>query len=212
MLGRGIKSFFNKSCIMPLPTMPLPIMPRLWRNLSAKSPPATRLHLRICHSTNPQTSPMNFPCLRGQGGWFGLDRPPEYGSLVTMKMKLIISWFVCCWLIVLAGCVNTVDGHKRGGWPLSKDAIESTYDRPVNQIVSAAVEVLKLNGTVTAHNIVNNSLVAKVDTRTVYVRVDQMDSNVSRVVTQVRTKGGGADIAMASEIDKQIGMRLTASR
>lgn len=143
---------------------------------------------------------------------FRLDSQPECGWLVAMKMKLIITWVACCVLIALAGCVNTADGHKRAGWPLSKDSIQSTYDRPVNQIVSAAVEVLKYNGTLTAHNIVNNSLVGKVDTRTVYVRVDQMDSNMSRVVTQVRTKGGGADIALASEIDKQIGMRLTANR
>jgi hypothetical protein len=115
-------------------------------------------------------------------------------------------------MLLLAGCVSTADGHKRAGWPLTKDSIESTYDRPVNQIVAAAVEVLKYNGTLVEQNIINNSLVAKIDTRTVYVRVDPIDGNVSRVVTQVRTKSGGANIAMASEIDKQIGMRLTANR
>jgi hypothetical protein len=129
-----------------------------------------------------------------------------------MNMKLITCLVLGCLLGLLAGCVSTADGHKQAGWPMGKDTIDSTYDRPVNQIVAAAVEVLKYNGTLTSHNIVNNSLVAKVDTRTVYVRVDAIDSNVSRVVTQVRSKSGGSDIVLASEIDKQIGMRLTANR
>jgi hypothetical protein len=79
MMGRGIKSFFNKNCIMPLPTMPLPVMPLLWRDLSAKSPPATLLHFRICHSINPQTSPMSFP-------WARLRFPLEHWR------QLVLTW------------------------------------------------------------------------------------------------------------------------
>lgn len=131
-------------------------------------------------------------------------------SYNKMKIKSLVSIGVGCLLMLVVGCVNTVDGHKRGGWPLSKDKFESTYERPVNQVVAAAIEVLKFNGVLTSHNVVNNSLVAKVDTRTVYVRVDQTDAAVSKVTTQVRTKGGGVDLNLANEIDKQIGMRLTA--
>jgi hypothetical protein len=125
-----------------------------------------------------------------------------------MKNKILSFFAAGCLLVLLAGCVNTVDGHRQGGWPMAKDRIESTYERPASQIVAAAIEVLKYNGVLTAHNTVNNSLVAKVDTRTVFVRIEQMDASVTKVITQVRTKGGAANIALASEIDKQIGMRL----
>ena len=111
----------------------------------------------------------------------------------------------------MVGCVNTVDGHKRGGWPMSKDKIESTYERPMAQVVNAALEVLKFNGALTSHNVVNNSMVARVNTRTVYVHIEQVDAVVTRIVTQVRTQGGGSDIVLASEIDKQVGMRLVAT-
>ncbi len=88
--------------------------------------------------------------------------------------------------------------------PMAKDVIESSYERPVEQIFTAAKDVLKLNGTVTSENTVNHSLEAKVDTRTVWIAVDEIEPKVSRVRVQARTKGGRGDIDLASEIDKQI--------
>jgi hypothetical protein len=57
---------------------------------------------------------------------------------------------------------------------------------------------------VTSENTINHSLVAKVDTRTVWIAVDEIEPKVSRVRVQARTKGGRGDIDLASEIDKQI--------
>ena len=122
-----------------------------------------------------------------------------------MKKKnafaLLLAFSMAGWL---CGCVNTVDGRSRPGMPMATDMKESTYERPVEQIFSAAKDVLKLNGTLVSENTINHSLEGKVDTRTVWVAVDEIEPKISRVRVQVRTKGGRGDIDLASEIDKQI--------
>ena len=104
---------------------------------------------------------------------------------------------------LLSGCVNTVDGRSHAGMALAKDTIESRYERPVDQIFAAAKDVLKLNGTLVSENLINHSMEAKVDTRTVWVAIEEVEPKVSRVRVQARTKTAG-DIDLASEIDKQI--------
>ncbi|MEO7299860.1 MAG: hypothetical protein ABI042_14935 [Verrucomicrobiota bacterium] len=111
---------------------------------------------------------------------------------------------------LLTGCVSTVDGHKKMGIPMVKDKIESRYQRPIPQLITAAMEVLKRNGTVVSNDTINNTVTAKVDTRTVWVKVSEVDPNISGVIVQARTAGGVADVALASDIDKQIALHLAS--
>ena len=122
----------------------------------------------------------------------------------TMKTNAFVVLAAVCLAALLGGCVNTVDGRSRAGMPIATDTKESTYERPVEQIFTAAKDVLKLNGTLVSENTINHSLEAKIDTRTVWVAVDEIEPKVSRVRVQARTKGGRGDIDLASEIDKQI--------
>ena len=110
--------------------------------------------------------------------------------------------------IVLSGCYSTADGRMKAGVPFAKDTIESRYERPVDQILTAARQVLTHNGTLTGDNAVTKTLEAKIDTRTVWVKVDEVEPKISRVQVQVRRKAGGGDVDLASEIDKQIALRL----
>lgn len=121
-----------------------------------------------------------------------------------MKKNAFALLFAVCFSLVLGGCVRTVDGRSRAGMPLAIDIKESSYERPVDQIFAAAKEVLQHNGTLVSENTINHSLEAKVDTRTVWVAVDEIEPKISRVRVQVRTKTGRGDIDLASEIDKQI--------
>ena len=98
----------------------------------------------------------------------------------------------------------------KAGVPFVKDQFEGRYQRPVATIFSAARQVLELNGTLTAENRITNSLEAKVDNRTVMVRVDEVEPGVSRVIVAARKKGGRADLDLASEIEKQIALKLAA--
>lgn len=110
------------------------------------------------------------------------------------------------------GCITTVDGNKSAGVPFRKDRIVSRYQLPAVQIFDAAKEVLAGEkgglGVLQSENRINNSLVAKVNTRMVYVKVSEVEPNITEVVVQVRTDAGWSDIDLAAEIDKQIALRL----
>jgi hypothetical protein len=121
-----------------------------------------------------------------------------------MKKNVLALVFGFGFAAALAGCVSTVDGRSQAGFPMTKDTIESRYERPVDQVFSSAKDILRLNGTLVSENTINHSLVAKVDTKTVWVAVDEVEPKVSRVRVQARTKGGSGDVDLASEIDKQI--------
>ncbi len=113
------------------------------------------------------------------------------------------------------GCVSTVDGHKTAGVPFRKDRIVSRYQLGVDQVFTAAKEVLASEkgglGVLQSENRVNNSLVAKVNTRFVYVKVNEIEPTITEIVVQVRTDAGWSDVDWAAEIDKQIALRLQSA-
>ncbi|MBI5799519.1 MAG: hypothetical protein HZA92_02170 [Verrucomicrobia bacterium] len=127
-------------------------------------------------------------------------------------MKKLLFSLLAVLVVGGTGCISTVDGDKSAGVPFRKDRIVSRYQIPVAQIVDAAKEVLASEkgglGVLQSENRINNSLVAKVNTRMVYVKVTEVEPNISEIVVQVRTDAGWADIDWAAEIDKQIALRL----
>jgi hypothetical protein len=111
---------------------------------------------------------------------------------------------------LLSGCYSTPEGRKKAGVPFVKDKFEGRYQRPVATIFTAARQILELNGTLVGENRIMNSLEAKVDTRTVIVRVDEVEPGVSRLIVSARKKGGLPDLDLASEIEKQIALKLAS--
>ncbi len=136
--------------------------------------------------------------------------------MATMKLKFFAALMAIAALA--AGCVDTVTGEKTMGVPFIKDKIESRYDRPAEEVFAAAKEVVKEDGVLlnegTLYNQTNavNNLVrtvqGKVNQRSVWVAVAQVDPKISDVTVQTRTQGGVADIDLAAEIDKQIALKL----
>ena len=110
--------------------------------------------------------------------------------------------------VATTGCVNTVSGGKKAGIPFVKDTIEGRYQRPPTEIFQAARQVLEVVGTLTGENTINSSLEAQVDNRTVVVKVDEVETGVSRLMVQARKKGGAPDVDLAAEIEKQIALKL----
>lgn len=125
-----------------------------------------------------------------------------------MKRKLFVLFVTFVGAAMISGCVGTVDGRHRAGVPLAKDKVIARYERAPKDIWIAAQDVIKYNGVLTNVDQLQATLQGSVDTRTVWVRVDQDDPKYTRVTVQARTKGGLADVALASEIDKQIAIRL----
>jgi hypothetical protein len=96
------------------------------------------------------------------------------------------------------------------GVPFSKDRIVSRYERTVDQLFEAAKKTLAFKGTLTGENTIAKTLEAKVDNNTVWVKVSEAEPGITEVTTQTRGKGGGANIALSSEIDKMIALQLQA--
>jgi uncharacterized protein DUF3568 len=117
---------------------------------------------------------------------------------------------VCVGALWFAGCVSTVDGHSKGAVPWGKDKIESRYERSPEQVLNGAKEVIKDMGTLTGDNTILKSIEGKVNTRSVWVRVEEIDPKVTQLVVQCRTKGGAADADLASEIDKRVALWLAS--
>jgi hypothetical protein len=126
----------------------------------------------------------------------------------AMKMKWLACLLLCAVLPLATGCRGTVAGSNRAGVPFLQDTIESRYNRTVDKVQVAAREALAFNGTITSDDSVTRTLQAQINNRRVFVKVEELEPQVTRVLVQVFTKGGGADIHLAAEIDKQIALRL----
>jgi len=125
-----------------------------------------------------------------------------------MKIKFFLLGSICAGAVLLAGCINTIDGRQQAGLPFVKDSVSARYERTPLDIWAAAKDVLRYNGTLHSEDTLQSTLEASVDTKTVWVRVEPVDQRVTKVTVQVRSKGGAPDIALAAEIDKQIAIRL----
>ena len=93
-----------------------------------------------------------------------------------------------------------------------KDHLVRVYERPVLQCWDAAKDVLNANGTIFSDDRMQSTVSARVDTRTVRVKVESIDPKMTRVTVQVRTKAGNSDLDLAGEIDKQIALRLATGQ
>ena len=129
-----------------------------------------------------------------------------------MSMKFFLVLALSTAVLVLTGCVSTVDGRKEAGNPLVKNRIVRVYERPVMQCWAAAKDVLNANGTLFSEDLMQSTVSARVDTKTVRVKVESIEPTMTRVTVQVRTKSGGSDLDLAGEIDKQIALRLVTGQ
>jgi hypothetical protein len=124
-----------------------------------------------------------------------------------MKTKLI-ALGGCCAVLLLAGCVSTLDGKHQGGMPFVKDTAVGRYDRTVDQAMKAARDAIVQNGVLTVENVVGKTLEGKVDKRTVWVGIEALTPTTTQVSVQVRTSGGGTDMDLANYLKEQIAVRL----
>jgi Protein of unknown function (DUF3568) len=129
-----------------------------------------------------------------------------------MKTKILLALLGA--FVLVAGCVSTVNDRSTAAVPFVKDQFESRYKVPPDQVYAAAVDVIKFNGAIARESILSpgpnqaRTIEAKVNGRTVWVRVEAVDPTVTSVIVQVRTKGGGSDLELTQELQKQIAVKL----
>ena len=125
-------------------------------------------------------------------------------------------WYYSGGLVLVAGCVQTVNDRHAFAVSPGKDKFESRYERSVDQVYAAALEVIKANGTISRESVINpgtnavKTIEAKVNGRNVWVRVQAVDAKVTAVTVQVRTTGGGTDLDLTQQLQNQIGIKLAA--
>jgi hypothetical protein len=141
-----------------------------------------------------------------------LDATRHFACIAAMRKNVFVLLAVSMLALFAAGCVSTVDSRREAGNPLVRDKIVRVYERPVMQCWAAAKDVLAVNGTVFSEDVMQSTVSARVDTRTVRVKVEAIDPKMTRLTVQVRTKFGNSDLDLAGEIDKQIALRLATGQ
>jgi hypothetical protein len=133
-------------------------------------------------------------------------------TVFNMKTKIFAA---CAGLAIIAtGCFSTVTDTKKAGMPLVQDQVEGRYQRTVDQVYQASVQVIQHNGVLITelipHDTTNTvrSLHGKAKQCDVWVRVEVVDPQVTQVTVQARTKWGNSDIELAHQLEKEIALQL----
>jgi hypothetical protein len=130
------------------------------------------------------------------------------------KMKTKLFAALVGIILVATGCVSTVADTHTAAVPLQQDRVEGRYQRTVDQVYQASVQVVQHNGVIITeyipHDTTNSvrSFNGKVSECKVWLRVEAVDPQVTQVTVQARTKWGASDIEVAHELEKQIALQL----
>jgi hypothetical protein len=129
-----------------------------------------------------------------------------------MKTKIFAAFVGIA--IIATGCVSTVTDTHTAAVPLQRDRVEGRYQRTVDQVYQASVQVIQHNGVIITeyipHDTTNTvrSLLGKVNQCDVWLRVEAVDPQITQVTVQARTKWGNSDIDLAHELEKEIALQL----
>jgi hypothetical protein len=131
-----------------------------------------------------------------------------------MKMKIFAVLAGAAFIAV--GCVHTVSDTSTFAVSYGRDSVAGRYKRPLDEVYQAAVKVANNNGALVRefipHDYTNaaRSLQARVNDRTVWIRVMQIDPSVSQVDVEARTKWGRVDLDLVHELEKEIALELAS--
>lgn len=114
----------------------------------------------------------------------------------------------------LTGCVHTVTENQPGQLPAYRDRVEMRYQKPLDVVFESAKRALNSYGNITSEGKVFATTNAvrivegQVNGRSVYMRLEQIDPLVTSAIVQVRTKMGGTDLRVASDIVRRIAVEM----
>jgi hypothetical protein len=117
-------------------------------------------------------------------------------------------------VIITTGCISTVSDTKTAAVPLQRDRVEGRYQRSVDQVYQASVQVIQHNGVVLTeyipHDTTNTvrSLKGRANQCDVWLRVEAVDPQITQVAVEARTKWGVSNIDLAHELEKEIALQL----
>jgi hypothetical protein len=133
-------------------------------------------------------------------------------TVADMKTK-ILAGFTAMLVIFAAGCTGTVTGQRTWTYWFNRDTVEGRYDRSVDQVYQAAVQVIQTDGILLEEYIPHEStntvrgLRGTVNNEKVWMSVQALDPQTTDIKVQARTKGG-ADIELAHQLEKEVALQL----
>lgn len=116
--------------------------------------------------------------------------------------------------LLTAGCVTTVSDTQVAGNPVGRDAVAGRYQRPVDEVYRAAIQVINNDGTLLTeyipHDTTNTvrAFVGRVNQNKVWMRVEAVDPQITQITVEARTKWGNQDLDMAHELEKEVALQL----
>jgi len=121
-----------------------------------------------------------------------------------MKKQIALCVALGCLAVVFTGCYTSQEGKLKVGVPFAKDKLVSRYEEPYARVHAAAKDVLKQMGTLTNDDAELKLLKARVNASFVWIKLDDTEAKITKIIIQARTGGGAADVDLASEVDKRI--------
>jgi hypothetical protein len=135
--------------------------------------------------------------------------------VVIMKLKILV--MLAGLALFTGGCVQTVSDTHTAALSFGKDRVPGRYERSLEQVYQAAFKVIGAQGVIVREYIPHDtndnarSLQGKVAQCNVWIRVaSEADPKVTTVVVEARTKWGGSNIELASQLQTEIALQLQA--
>ena len=133
-----------------------------------------------------------------------------------MKTKIFLAFTAILGAVIItSGCVGTVSDTKTPAMVPNRDSVDGRYQRPLDQVYQAAVQVVQNDGVLIKEFILHDttnvvrSLQAKVNTRNVWIRVSAESPQITAVTVQARS-GTSGDVDLAHELEKEIALKLSS--
>ena len=133
-----------------------------------------------------------------------------------MKTKIFLAFTAFLGAVIItSGCVGTASGGKTPALVPNRDEVQGRYQRSVDQVYQAAVQVVQTDGVLIKefipHDTTNTvrSLQAKVNKRNVWIRVGAESPQITQITVQARS-GTSGDVELAHQLEKEIALKLSA--
>ena len=139
-------------------------------------------------------------------------------TVANMKTKFLAAFAGLGMVLLAAGCISTVSGTKSPAMSFGEDRFSGRYERTPDQVYQAAVTMINPDGKLLTeyipHDATNNvrSLYGKVNERNVWISVAPVDSKITEVTVQARTRAGYRDQDLVHELEKEIALQLQSMR
>ena len=139
-------------------------------------------------------------------------------TVANMKTKILAAFAGIGMVLLATGCIHTVSGTKTAAMSFGADRFAGRYERSPEQVYQASGTVINNNGVLITeyipHDATNNvrSLYGKVNQQKVWISVQPVDSRITQVTVEARTRAGFRDQDLTHELEKEIALQLQSMR